>query len=78
MAQPKGTLGRGSQKKKAVSFIIRDTNTNLSCAGVNALCLDPTNHLLYTAGRDSVIRIWDVENSDKKIIKVSESRNTHL
>ena len=74
MAQRGGTKvisGRGiSRRKVAVSFILRDKLEKLNRSGVNKLRIDPTNHLLYTAGRDSVIRSWDIENADKKDIQV--------
>lgn len=64
--------GRGSSRKKvAVSFILRDKHEKLNRSGVNSLRVDPTNHVLYTAGRDSVIRSWDIENADNKDIQVS-------
>lgn len=67
MAQRKGTLPR---KKIAVSFIIRDVEEKYNRAGVNSLKFDPANHTLFTAGRDSIIRMWDVEDSDSPSLAV--------
>ena len=68
----KATAGRTTaRKKKAVSFIIREVEEPLNRAGVNTLRVDPANQMLCTAGRDSVIRLWDIQNSDKGKIKVS-------
>lgn len=69
---PKATGGRATlRKKKTVSFVIREVEEQLNRAGVNRLCVDPTNQILCTAGRDSVIRLWDIQDSDKAVIRVS-------
>ncbi len=65
----KATTGR-AKKKIAVSYIIREKEEPLNKSGVNALRLDPAHHLLYSAGRDSIIRSWDVEKAQKKCIMV--------
>jgi len=65
----KGTTGR-MKKKIAVSFIIRDKEERLNRSGVNAVRVDPNQHMLFTAGRDSIIRSWDIENANKKSIPV--------
>ena len=62
-----------SRKKIAISFVIRDVEEKLNRSGVNALRMDPTNQMLYTAGRDSIIRAWNTKNSDKNEIKVCMS-----
>lgn len=59
------------RKKKTVSFVIREVEEPLNRAGVNTLCMDPANQVLCTAGRDSVIRVWDTQNSDKGRIQVN-------
>lgn len=76
MAQPKsGSLSRGTSRKKiAISYVIRDVEEKLNRSGVNALRLDPTNQILYTAGRDSIIRAWNTKNSDRGEIKVCSLR----
>lgn len=59
-----------SRKKTAISYVIRDVEEKFNRAGVNALRIDPTNQVLYTAGRDSIIRAWDIHKSDKGVIEV--------
>ena len=71
MAQSKSGSARSSSRKKiAISFVIRDVEEKLNRSGVNALRMDPTNQTLYTAGRDSIIRAWNIKNSDRGEIKV--------
>lgn len=57
-----------SRKKTQVSFVIRDEEEPLSRSGINALQHDPITNRLFTAGRDSIIRIWqcDPEDEDTK------------
>ncbi|KAL1775071.1 WD repeat-containing protein 48 isoform X2, partial [Sigmodon hispidus] len=43
-----------------VSYVIRDEVEKYNRNGVNALQLDPALNSLFTAGRDSIIRIWSV------------------
>ena len=43
-----------------MSYVIRDEVEKYNRNGVNALQLDPTLNRLFTAGRDSIIRIWSV------------------
>ncbi len=45
-----------------VSFVIRDEGERCHRAGINSLQYDPFLKRLYTAGRDSIIRIWNVQN----------------
>lgn len=45
-----------------MSYIIRDETERQHRSGVNSLKFDPSLNRLYTAGRDSIIRIW---NADK-------------
>ena len=76
MAQRMGTSKSSSgriKKKTAVSFIIRDKEETQNRSGVNALRVDPENNMLYSAGRDSVIRSWDIEYADKKSVSVCTS-----
>lgn len=55
------------RKKIQVSFVIREEEERLNRSGVNALQFDAVSSRLYTAGRDSIIRIWqrDQENGEK-------------
>lgn len=75
MSQHGGVKSAGvrtaSRKRIAISFAIRDVEEWVNRAGVNTLCLDQTNQVLCTAGRDSIIRLWNVEDSEKGEIKVS-------
>ncbi|OXB63821.1 hypothetical protein ASZ78_016227 [Callipepla squamata] len=59
------TAGR---RKVQVSYVIRDEVEKYNRNGVNALQLDPTLNRLFTAGRDSIIRIWSV-NQHKDYVK---------
>uniref|UniRef100_A0A915K2Q2 WD repeat-containing protein 48 homolog n=1 Tax=Romanomermis culicivorax TaxID=13658 RepID=A0A915K2Q2_ROMCU len=45
-----------------VSFVIRDELEPRHRSGINALQYDPIAQRLYTAGMDSVIRIWNVRS----------------
>uniref|UniRef100_A0AAZ3RTJ6 WD repeat-containing protein 48 n=1 Tax=Oncorhynchus tshawytscha TaxID=74940 RepID=A0AAZ3RTJ6_ONCTS len=47
-------------RQNAVSYVIRDEVEKHNRNGVNALQLDPALNRLFTAGRDSIIRIWSV------------------
>ncbi|KAG2458127.1 WDR48 protein, partial [Polypterus senegalus] len=51
-----------------VSYVIRDEVEKYNRNGVNALQLDPALNRLFTAGRDSIIRIWSV-NQHKDYVK---------
>ncbi|XP_026858807.1 WD repeat-containing protein 48a isoform X3 [Electrophorus electricus] len=48
------------RRKVQVSYVIRDEVEKYNRNGVNALQLDPALNRLFTAGRDSIIRIWTV------------------
>lgn len=55
-----------AQKKTRtrVSFVIRPQEVDERHRfGINALQLDRSKKLLYTAGRDSIVRQWDVSDS---------------
>nr|XP_002127032.1 WD repeat-containing protein 48 [Ciona intestinalis] len=55
-----------SRKKIQVSFVIRDAVEKYNRSGVNALQVDPSINRLYTAGRDSIIRIWNINEPERK------------
>ncbi|RXM99027.1 WD repeat-containing protein 48 [Acipenser ruthenus] len=55
-----------------VSYVIRDEVEKYNRNGVNALQLDPTLNRLFTAGRDSIIRIWSV--NQHKVLRVWDPR----
>lgn len=50
-----------------VSYVIRDEVEKYNRNGVNALQLDPALNRLFTAGRDSIIRIWSVYQHKVKL-----------
>ena len=52
-----------------VSYVIRDEVEKHNRNGVNALQLDPVLNRLFTAGRDSIIRIWSV--NQHKVLRPS-------
>lgn len=47
-----------------MSFVIRDAEEKRHRSGINSLQVDPALGRLYTAGRDSIIRVW---NKDKYV-----------
>ncbi|XP_071804408.1 WD repeat-containing protein 48-like [Asterias amurensis] len=51
-----------ARRKVQVSFVIRDEVERQHRSGVNALQFDHANNKLYSAGRDSIIRIWNLNN----------------
>uniref|UniRef100_A0A3Q4HDI5 Uncharacterized protein n=1 Tax=Neolamprologus brichardi TaxID=32507 RepID=A0A3Q4HDI5_NEOBR len=57
------------RRKVQVSYVIRDEVEKYNRNGVNALQLDPALNRLFTAGRDSIIRIWSVYQHKFHIIK---------
>ena len=63
-------LSQGSSKrKKTVSFAIRNEIEPQHRSGVNALQLDSFSNRLFSAGRDSVIRCWDVGSNHVRNLK---------
>lgn len=62
--------------KSKVSFVIRDAEEKQHRNGVNALQLDYNNGRLYSAGRDSIIRVWNTRTeSNDKYIQSMEHHN---
>lgn len=57
-----------------VSYVIRDEVEKYNRNGVNALQLDPALNRLFTAGRDSIIRIWSVYQHKVNLLYDSRSR----
>lgn len=55
-----------------VSYVIRDEVEKYNRNGVNALQLDPALNRLFTAGRDSIIRIWSVNQHKVKLYMWSQ------
>lgn len=54
--------GHNMRKKVTVSFVIRDEVEKYHRSGVNSLQFDSHFGRLFSAGRDSIIRIWNVRN----------------
>ncbi|XP_066992866.1 WD repeat-containing protein 48 isoform X4 [Anabrus simplex] len=57
---------------ETVSFVIRDEVERRHRAGVNSLQYDAHLHRLYSAGRDSIIRIWNSKNIKEPYIQSME------
>lgn len=56
--------------QKKISFSLLDTSKETShCFGINSLAWDDNNSLLYTAGRDTTIRVWDTSSSDTTVVR---------
>ncbi|XP_034945119.1 WD repeat-containing protein 48 [Chelonus insularis] len=66
------TGGQNARKKVQVSMVIRDEVEKRHRAGVNSLQYDPALHRLYSAGRDSIIRIWNCKNINEPFIQSME------
>ncbi|XP_012285093.1 WD repeat-containing protein 48 [Orussus abietinus] len=66
------TGGQNARKKVQVSMVIRDEVERRHRAGVNSLQYDPVLHRLYSAGRDSIIRIWNCKNMKDPCIQSME------
>ncbi|KAF8790016.1 WD repeat-containing protein 48 [Argiope bruennichi] len=62
----------GMRKKVQVSFVIRDEVEKYHRSGVNSLQYDGYLGRLYSAGRDSIIRIWNVRNLKDPYIQSME------
>ena len=60
-----GRSGYLSKKKVSVSYTIREEKETRNRLGVNSLQYDVAQKLLYTAGRDSIIRCWDCNKENK-------------
>ncbi|KAF7991219.1 hypothetical protein HCN44_002781 [Aphidius gifuensis] len=66
------TGGQNARKKVQVSMVIRDEIEKKHRAGVNSLQYDPALNRLYSAGRDSIIRIWNCKNIKEPFIQSIE------
>ncbi|KAL1438114.1 hypothetical protein MTO96_048205 [Rhipicephalus appendiculatus] len=64
--------GHTPRKKVQVSYVIRDVVERQHRSGVNSLQYDPYLNRLYSAGRDSVIRIWNTRNLEDPYIQSME------
>ncbi|KYM99820.1 PREDICTED: WD repeat-containing protein 48 [Cyphomyrmex costatus] len=66
------TGGQIARKKIQVSMVIRDEVEKQHRSGVNSLQYDPVLNRLYSAGRDSIIRIWNSRNTKEPYIQSME------
>uniref|UniRef100_A0A6G1SII5 WD repeat-containing protein 48 homolog n=1 Tax=Aceria tosichella TaxID=561515 RepID=A0A6G1SII5_9ACAR len=64
-----------AKKKISISYVIREKEERLHRSGVNSLQYDPVLDRLYSAGRDSIIRIWDFNDSPNE--SSSRSRKSY-
>lgn len=55
-----------SRKKISLSYVIRSEQERFHRSGVNSLQFDPHTGRLYSAGRDSSIRMWNVTASEHR------------
>ena len=58
---PKGYVPK---KKATVSYVLRDAEEPRNRSGVNAIRIDRCTQHLYSAGRDAIIRCWDISSQD--------------
>lgn len=58
-----------ARKKIQVSFVLREEEERLNRSGVNSLQFDPATNRLYTAGRDSIIRVWQRDQEHCENVK---------
>ena len=72
----KGGLGT-SKKRVTISYIIREPEELQNRAGINCLQFDDQNRLLYTAGRDSIVRSWGCRRDSAASIKCSLCMDGH-
>lgn len=66
------TSGHGTRKKVQVSFMIRDEVEKYHKSGINSLQFDTYLNRLYSAGRDSIIRIWNIRNNKEPYLQSME------
>jgi len=55
-----------------VSFVIRDEVEKCHRSGINSLQYDPHQQRLFSAGRDSIIRIWNTKNLKEPYVQSME------
>ena len=72
MAVSKNKYTLNARKKTTISYVIRNKIEKYHRSGVNALQFDSNSNRLYTAGRDSIIRIWNVDNPEEPYVQSME------
>ncbi|KAH8873785.1 WD repeat-containing protein 48 [Schistosoma japonicum] len=60
------------RKKGRLSFFIRAEIEPKNRSGVNSLQYDPCTNRLFTAGRDSVIRVWNTKKPSDPLVHTME------
>lgn len=51
-----------------VSYVIRDEVEREHRSGINCLQYDPLMNRLYSGGRDSIIRIWNLNATNVSVV----------
>ena len=71
------------RQKTRISYVIRDSyDSNQHRQGINVLKVDYKNRLLYSGGRDAMVKKWDLNESSIQISQpdpmnlISESLHT--
>lgn len=72
MAVSKNKYTLNARKKTTISFVIRNKVEKCHRSGINAIQFDPNLNRLYTAGRDSIIRIWNTDDPEEPYIQSME------
>lgn len=67
-----------TKKKISLSYVIRSEQEPSHRSGINSLQYDPHLERLYTAGRDSIIRIWNLYNNNNNPSANTSLTNNHL
>ncbi|VDO70524.1 unnamed protein product [Schistosoma curassoni] len=60
------------RKKGRLSFFIRAEIEPKNRSGVNSLQYDPCTDRLFTAGRDSIIRVWNTKRQSDPLVHTME------
>ncbi|KAI1284988.1 WD repeat-containing protein 48 [Halotydeus destructor] len=63
---------QNSRKKVTVSFVIREETERYHRSGINSLQYDSVLNRLYSAGRDSVIRVWNTKTQRDPYVQSME------
>lgn len=66
---------QSSRRRVTVSYVLRGEEESRNLSGINALKLNARTRVLYTGGRDSIIRTWKV--TDQIIAQNQASRSIY-
>lgn len=61
-----------SRRKGRLSFFIRSETEKKNRSGVNSLQFDAIDGRLFTAGRDSIIRVWNINENQGSLVHTME------